>query len=176
MKRDFDRGWAKGLMRGAAMGPLILVIVALLFAPPTPVPPSAQHDPVPHLAQRLPDAHYLQHVADSAGLKRSLVWAVAWTESRGNLNPKLRGHHCKARPNCEVGRFQIKPVTAAYRCPKINTRTYKGNVACAMKMLAEDGGGERALRRWIGTGLGAQYQRAYVDKVMALVGRMEVGQ
>lgn len=164
------------ILRATAVVALACSVLAVFAPGSVPREPGTEpHRPLPALAQRLPDAHYLQHVADSAALRPSLLWGLAWTESRANLKTSLRGHHCKTLTNCERGRYQIKPRTAAARCPKLDTRTYEGNVACAAKMLSEDGGGEKALRIWIGRGLGEAYRTAYVNKVLALVGRMEVG-
>src|SRR6266487_764974 len=58
--------------------------------------------------------------------------AIAQVESGCSMNPRLRGH---AR---EIGRFQIQPVVARHRCPALNVRTYRGNVACALRILEEN--------------------------------------
>lgn len=149
-------------------------IMAVAFQPYYPSTPA---DALPTYYHKWPDAHYLVHQADAAGLPRALVLAVAWTESRTNLNPKLRGHHCHAQANCEVGRYQIKPATAALRCPGFDIRRYSGNVGCWLQMAAEDyadGGTERVLKRQIGTGLGTAYQQAYLEKVYGVIGRLAV--
>jgi hypothetical protein len=91
------------------------------------------------LAPRCADSFHLRYEAARAGLPPKRVEAVAYAESACNLDPRLLGHRCRATPRtCDRGRFQIRPATARSRCPDLNTRTYKGNVACALRMLAQD--------------------------------------
>src|SRR5207247_666636 len=102
------------------------------------------------IAITLPDQAHLTALADSANVYAPAVLAIAWEETRTNMNPHVRGHHCwwslrlsdstlvvHHEKNCEVGRFQIKPSTARHRCTGLNIWTYEGNVRCSIKMLAE---------------------------------------
>lgn len=86
------------------------------------------------LAQLLlmPDAPHLRYEARRHGLPEMAVLSVAWTETRANTNPRVRG------VGWEWGRFQIKESTARVRCPGMNVRRYRGNVACFIKMFTED--------------------------------------
>ncbi len=43
---------------------------------------------------RWPDRPRLEAMADSAGVNRKAVLAVAWEETAANMDPKVRGHHC----------------------------------------------------------------------------------
>lgn len=128
------------------------------------------------LATGLPDAHALALVADSAVVPRAVVWAVAFKETRQNLNPLIRGRLCVQqhprtwRAVCEAGRMQLRPATARVRCPGVNILLYEHNIRCGVKILAEDGatyGWPEALRRYNGSGPMA---RAYRDDALRLVG------
>jgi hypothetical protein len=155
-----------------------LLILVMLYRWPALPESAAEPHTIAASSRHMPDLHYLIHQADSAGLKRSLVLTLAWVESRDNVSPALRGHHCwnakVHEVNCEIGRFQIKPKTAQARCPGDDIRTYKGNVHCALRMLAEDGGGVRAVQTYIGLGKGAAWRDHYTTTVLAEIGRQEM--
>jgi len=77
-------------------------------------------------------------------------------------------------PNCEVGRFQIKPSTARLRCPGWNVFTYGGNLQCFAIMFGADtdaGGTLYAIRRQNGKGGAAD---AYLRRVLATIGWMTI--
>lgn len=137
----------------------------------------------------MPDSTNLRRLADSANVPASAVLAIAWQESNANLDPRLRGHHCwwsirrdsatvivHHEPDCEVGRFQIKPSTARSRCPGLSIWHYDGNVQCFLKMFREDVdryGVIDAIRRHNGSGRSAL---AYTESVLATVGRLTLQQ
>lgn len=114
----------------------------------------------------LPDAWYLQRQAERAGLPREVLWAVAWQETRANLDPRVRG------PHGERGRFQIMAATARRWCADLDIRTYKANVQCAVRILTRlqaEHGIVEAVRRYNGSG---PRSRAYLAEVMQTVGRI----
>jgi hypothetical protein len=85
------------------------------------------------------DAAHLRLAARAAGVDERMVLAVAYVETRRNLDPRVLDQTCAhISRDCAVGRFQIKPSTARLRCPEENIRTYKGNVACFLKMFRVD--------------------------------------
>ena len=81
-----------------------------------------------------PDFEQLQHEAAVTLTPTAPVLAIAWIESRTDTNPHLRAHYCwnaqRHSPDCEVGRFQIKPSTAKVDCPGLDIFTTFGNHAC----------------------------------------------
>lgn len=81
------------------------------------------------VATGLPDAGLLAVYADSARVPHVVAWAIAWQETRHDLNPALRGRAG------EVGRLQVLPSTARSRCPRLDIYTYTGNLACGMRLL-----------------------------------------
>lgn len=130
------------------------------------------------------DRSYLTQEALAARVPVELVLAVAWQESRGNLDPKLRGHHCwhglqtladgtiagaVHLPDCEVGRMQVKPSTARTRCKGLNIWVYSGNIKCGVKILGEDirkYGAMRAVEKYNGSGpLARKYKEAILETV-----------
>jgi len=140
-----------------------------------------------------------QGTLQGLGVEPRAALAIAWEESAANLDPKLRGHHCwysvrldsdewvlnahewvvrradalwlvHHEPNCEVGRYQIKPSTARLRCPGTDVFTYSGNLACFAQMFAEDtrmGGTLYAIKRHNGRGDQAD---AYLKRVLSTIG------
>lgn len=89
-----------------------------------------------------------------------------WLSKRGVL---YLIHH---EPNCEVGRFQIKPSTAKGRCPGLNIWLYDGNLACFAIMFAEDVRKKDvfyAITHHNGSGPKA---REYLQRVLSTVGRI----
>jgi len=122
------------------------------------------------LATGHPDAAALAAFADSARVPHTVVWAIAWQESRHNTNPALRGSAG------EWGRMQILPSTARHICPTLDVRTYLGNVACGVRLLrghyARTGSWVLAIRAY-------QCPRcprdtAYQRSVLERVGRIEL--
>ena len=108
----------------------------------------------------LPDASYLRATAAHEGVPPALLMAVAWEETRANLNPALRGAHG------EVGRLQILPATAARWCADLDIRRYGDNVRCGCRLLRGwlwFGGWPEAIRRFNGRGPAAL---AYRDRVV----------
>lgn len=112
----------------------------------------------------LPDALHLARLADSVGIPVELSWAMAWEESRTNLNPKLRGRHA------EWGRYQVREngsVGRRCRALGLNVRTYAGNTRChalVMKEFIDRYGMSRAIETWNGSG---PLARAYRTRVAA---------
>lgn len=110
----------------------------------------------------LPDAVHLATLADSVGIPAELSWAMAWEESRANLNPRLRGQHG------ERGRFQVREngaVGRRCRALGLNVRTYAGNTRChavVMREMIDRYGTAEAVRRWNGSGPLARAYRARV--------------
>jgi len=101
-------------------------------------------------ALHCPDSFHLQYVAAQDSIfPPARFEAIARVESGCNLSPRLRGKlH-------EIGRFQITPSVARHRCPETDVRTYKGNVACALRILEENMwhlGLTDATRRYNGSG------------------------
>lgn len=123
-----------------------------------------------------PDERRLEQYAAVWDVDARVAKAMAWQESGANLDPSLRGHRCwydhrtviilpdgspyivrveHHESNCEVGRFQIRPTTAAWRCKGINIFTREGNYHCYFKMFSEDSsshGIEAAIRKHNGRG------------------------
>lgn len=115
----------------------------------------------------LPDARYLTRAADSAGVPALAVMAIAWEESRGNVDPRLRG------TRGEIGRFEIMPATAAAFCPDLDVTRYKYNVVCALRLLRLDllrVGLVRAIIRHNGRAEGPR-AKAYADRVLTTIER-----
>lgn len=110
----------------------------------------------------LPDAAHLATLADSVGIPAELSWAMAWEESRANLNPRLRG------ALGERGRFQVhetRRIGIRCRALGLNVRTYAGNTRChaiVMREMIDAYGTAEAVRRWNGSGPGARAYRARV--------------
>jgi len=99
---------------------------------------------------RCPDAFHLRWVAArESTFPPARFAAIAQVESGCNLSPRLRGRlH-------EIGRFQITPAVARHRCPETDARVYRGNVACALRILEENMrhlGLTDATRRYNGSG------------------------
>lgn len=143
-----------------------------------------------------PDWNILTHMADVAHVPHGPVAAIAWLETRDNMDSAVRGHHCwhdrgervsamdtvhwatsVHTPNCEVGRFQIKPSTARARCPNLDIFTRQGNYICFFWMFHQDfdryGAMEAIKRHHGGT---PQQNAAYFRealKVIALVALTE---
>lgn len=132
-----------------------------------------------------PDRLTLVHASEVARVDPLATLAIAWEESRDDVNPHLRAHYCwhgefvtneglvvgaVHKADCEVGRFQIKPSTAKARCPSINIWTYSGNVRCFLKMFGEDSrryGVVTAIRIQNGSGVKA---KEYTQRVLATIG------
>ena len=113
----------------------------------------------------MPDRFHLSRLADSAGLPPAMVLAIAYVETRNNVHPAVRGAHG------ERGRMQIKPSTAAERCPGLDIDTYKGNIQCSLRILSEDVrafGPVAAIQRYNGNG---EASVANAERVLALAGR-----
>lgn len=115
-----------------------------------------------------PDALTLKLWSEAAGVPTFLTYAIAWRETRNNPSPWVRGAHG------EVGRFQIRALTARSRCPGIDVGMYDGNLACFLRMAQEDlrtcaGDARCASRVHNGSGPKA---RAYADSVMADVKKL----
>ena len=110
------------------------------------------------------DFGHLRFLADSVGIPVEVSWAQAWEESRGDLNPHLRGSRG------EWGRFQIRERSAVgLRCRALglNVRTYSGNTRChaiVMRELIDSIGVRRAIESWNGSGPAA---RSYTTRVGA---------
>lgn len=121
----------------------------------------------------LPDAAHLAVLADSVGIPVEVSWAMAWEESRANLNPYLRGSHG------ERGRFQIRASGRVGRmCDALgfNIRTYAGNTRChavVMRGFIAEYGLSRAIETWNGSGPGA---RAYKARVGATAYYLQQGE
>lgn len=117
------------------------------------------------LATGHPDAGLLAFYADSAQVPHEIAWAVAWQESRHNLNPALRGRAG------EVGRFQLMRATARALCPGLNIYTYTGNVACGLRYLRSQyertGSWSRAIRAYQCPACkhATAYERSVVSKI-----------
>jgi len=103
------------------------------------------------------------------------VWTRTWPHILEPSRPVIdtviviprRTHH---EPDCEVGRFQIKPSTARFRCPNLNVFTYDGNLTCFARMFAQDaakGGNLYAITRHNGAGAKAA---EYLGRVLKTVG------
>lgn len=171
-------------LRGCCSGCVLGVFLALLL---TAVIATCVHG---QARPRWTDGVELLSVAESAQVDQRAMLAVAWEESRDNLSPHLRGHHCwytqrivrgdtvvvrrHHEPDCEVGRFQIKPSTAHHRCPGLDVFTYAGNTRCFAKMFAEDtarNGIAYAITRHNGRGPRA---REYLTRVLAVIGWIAV--
>jgi hypothetical protein len=86
-----------------------------------------------------PDYEILSHEAAVTFVPLAPVLGIAWVESREDTNPTLRAHYCwhsgLHSPDCEVGRFQIKPSTAKANCPGLNIFTTIGNHTCFFHMF-----------------------------------------
>ncbi len=126
------------------------------------------------LAPRPADRFHLRFIARDAGLPPLVVEAIAEQETAGNLDPAIRGHACRGRQDCDVGRFQIKPSTAAARCPGVDVRTYRGNTECFLAMFGQDArahGVRYAIRHHNGNGPSSV---AYARQVLERVGRLYV--
>uniref|UniRef100_A0A6M3KXQ1 Putative transglycosylase n=1 Tax=viral metagenome TaxID=1070528 RepID=A0A6M3KXQ1_9ZZZZ len=82
------------------------------------------------------DAYPLSQAGKSVtpNVPPNLMWAIAYVESRHNLDPSLVAHGC-ASSNCAVGRMQIKPNTAKRYCPRLDIYTYYGNIKCSARIL-----------------------------------------
>jgi len=171
-------------LRGCCSGCVLSVFLALLLATAISTCAHAQTRP------RWLDGIVLLDLADSAGIDEKATLAIAWEESRENLSPHLRGHHCwythrvvvedtvivrqHHEPDCEVGRFQIKPSTARRRCPGLDVFTYVGNTRCFARMFAEDAEQHDiiyAITRHNGSGPRA---REYLTRVLAVIGWIAV--
>lgn len=118
---------------------------------------------------RCGDSFHLRWEAVRAGLPPLRVEAIARAETECNLDPRVLGRACRRTPRaCDRGRFQIRPATAHLRCPGLDTRTYRGNVACALWVLSEDReryGPTDAIVRFNGDGPRAL---AYLRKVLKI--------
>lgn len=83
-------------------------------------------------ASNPPDAAALDLWSDALNFPREYAYAIAWHETRANVDPRVRG---KAG---EWGRFQIMPSTARERCAGMDVTTAHGNRACFFKMTRDD--------------------------------------
>ena len=72
----------------------------------------------------MPDARYLTQQALTYGVDPRVVLAIAWEETRGNIDPRVRG------AAHEIGRFQLSPATARRACPGLRVEQYHQNVKC----------------------------------------------
>jgi hypothetical protein len=90
------------------------------------------------LLPRCGDSFHLQWMARESAIPPARFESIARVETACNLSPRVRGHHCPNRRDCEVGRFQIKPSTARRRCAELNVWTYRGNTECALRILDEN--------------------------------------
>jgi hypothetical protein len=122
----------------------------------------------------LPDAYHLARLAEAERVPRVVAWAVAWQESRTNLDPRLRPAGC--RNDCEVGRMQVKPSTAKRVCPTLNIWAYTGNVRCGLLYLRllhrQTGSWELAIRAYQCPT--CQGPTPYEQAVLAHVGRLSL--
>jgi len=81
---------------------------------------------------RCADSFHLRWLAERDSLPAARVQAIAWTETRCNTSPRVRGKLG------EIGRFQIRAATARAHCPTLNVRSYKGNTECFVKLFREN--------------------------------------
>jgi hypothetical protein len=183
-------------LRGCCSGCVLSLFIVLLLVAiaGTCVGPAHAQARLPRLPRQARphwvDGVGLIDLADSAHIDERATLAIAWEESRDNLNPHLRGHHCwysymtvsgdsvRVRhhhdPDCEVGRFQIKPSTARRRCPGLDIFTYGGNTRCFAKMFAADAAYRDiayAITHHNGRGPRA---REYLNRVLAVIGWIAV--
>ena len=80
----------------------------------------------------MPDARYLAQQALTYGVDPRVVLAIAWEETRNNVDPRVRG------AAGEVGRFQISPATARPACRGLRITEYHANVACFFRIFVRD--------------------------------------
>lgn len=171
-------------LRGCCSGCVLSIFLALVFVATIATCAKGQGHP------RWLDGVTLLDVADSVHIDDRAMLAMAWEESRENLSPSLRGHRCwythrmvvadsvvvrkHHEPDCEVGRYQIKPSTARRRCPGLNVFTYTGNIRCFAKMFAEDT--EQHDRIYAITHHNGRGPRAreYLTRVLAVIGWIAV--
>lgn len=146
-----------------------------------------------HSSYHWPDERRLEQYAAVWDVDAKVAKAMAWQESGANMDRLLRGHRCwythrtvryflafffpdtvtvtHHESDCEVGRFQIKPSTAARRCKGINIFVREGNYHCFFKMFSEDSsryGTGAAIRKHNGRG---PMTAAYLASVLAIVRR-----
>lgn len=139
---------------------LALLAVTLL------APPIRQSD--------MRDRFHIKWEAERAGVDPRLALAFAWVETQTNTDPRVRDRTCwypgyRSR-DCAIGRFQIKPSTARTRCPGDDVKTYRGNVACFLKMLSEDVmrfGLRKAIRTY-------NHSDDYVASILTAVGEQAI--
>lgn len=133
------------------------------------------------------DAARLAAYADSTGVPREVMWAVAWQESRGGqrgnsyIGPgivvmdtiSMIPHRvCRERGRMQINPCYWKPL--APRCTWQRVRdNYSDNVWCAGLKLhslrAIYGSWEEAIRRYNGSG---PMSRAYQQRALAYIGRL----
>lgn len=127
-----------------------------------------------------PDSSRLATVAAEYDVPPAIAFAVAYMETRSNVNPAVRGpgrEQCDSlgcRRVCrEVGRFQINPciMWGFSECKPASIRTYEGNVRCGVMILRAQRDGTAtwvdAIRRYNGSGPKA---REYTKEALAYIG------
>lgn len=118
----------------------------------------------------MPDRFHLTRLADSAGVPANIVLAIAWQETRANVDPAVRGKHG------EIGRFQWKLASAAWRCPGLDITRYRTNIQCTLVSLKADierFGVTEAIRRHNGTG---PTSKKYLEEVLATLAKLALQQ
>jgi len=128
-----------------------------------------------------PDSLALKRVGEAVGVPAAVMYAVAWQETRLNVNPAIRGPgrlECDSIGNCrricrEIGRLQINPCIQWRHpaCAVASLKIYASNLRCGAAILrsARDGAlsWADALRIYNGSGVHA---RIYAKEALAYVG------
>lgn len=113
------------------------------------------------------DRAYLCRLGELMNVPTEVVLAVAWAETRRNLNPSVRGRYG------EIGRFQIG--AALWRCRDLIIRRYADNVLCGIRILRQlrdqHGTWAKAMERYNG---GGRMARIYRQRAEEHVGRVRL--
>jgi hypothetical protein len=143
----------------------------------------------------LPDSARLRTVADSFGVPHAVAEAIAWMETRSNVNPLVRGpgvldstwvgDTLRVYRKCrEVGRFQLRPCIDwvsrlnDWKCStKLISNSYRHNIHCGIKhlRLLYD---TRCNRSWVcvmkrQNGAGPRAEK-YLHDALSYVGRRQI--
>lgn len=113
------------------------------------------------------DASYLCYVGERLGIPKKVLYAIAWMETRKNLNPRIRG------ALGEIGRLQLRHKSTV--CIGLDIRTYEGNVWCGALFLLSRynkyGSWSQAIKRYNGNGAQAEL---YLQRALAFIGRLTI--
>lgn len=127
-----------------------------------------------------PDSSALRRAGAEFNVPASVMYAVAWQETRSNVNPAVRGpgrEQCDSlgcRRVCrEIGRGQVNPciVWKHPSCRRELLRVYEHNIRCMAAILraAHDGAStwQDAIRKYNGSGPRA---RQYAKDALSYIG------